>query len=263
MQAMPGPSTSPRVLVIVPAWNEQESVGATVREIRETNPDVDILVIDDGSGDDTVERAVAAGAEVCQLPFNLGVGGAMRTGYRHALRHGYDVAVQIDADGQHDPRFLPSLIAGLEDADIAIGARFARSGDPYVVRGPRRWAMVMLAKVLSRLSHTRLTDVTSGFRASNRRAIAVFASHYPAEYLGDTVESLVIAVRTGCRVSQIPVDMRSRSAGQPSSSPLRSAVYLVRAVVALSLALVRRWEESFDEGATRTSVTTAEQSVPR
>ncbi len=263
MQAMPGPSTSPRVLVIVPAWNEQESVGATVREIRETNPDVDILVIDDGSGDDTVERAVAAGAEVCQLPFNLGVGGAMRTGYRHALRHGYDVAVQIDADGQHDPRFLPTLIAGLEDADIAIGARFARTGDPYVVRGPRRWAMVMLAKVLSRLSHTRLTDVTSGFRASNRRAIAVFASHYPAEYLGDTVESLVIAVRTGCRVSQIPVDMRSRSAGQPSSSPLRSAVYLVRAVVALSLALVRRWEESFDEGATRTSVTTAEQSVPR
>ena len=123
--------------------------------------------------------------------------------------------------------------------------------------------MVMLAKVLSRLSHTRLTDVTSGFRASNRRAIAVFASHYPAEYLGDTVESLVIAVRTGCRVTQVPVDMRSRSAGQPSSSPLRSAVYLVRAVVALGLALVRRWEESFDEGATRTSVTTAEQSVPR
>ena len=263
MQAMPGPSTSPRVLVIVPAWNEQDSVGATVREIRETNPDVDILVVDDGSGDDTVERAAAAGAEVCRLPFNLGVGGAMRTGYRYALRHGYDVAVQIDADGQHDPRYLPTLIAGLDDADIVIGARFARTGDPYVVRGPRRWAMVLLARVLSRLSHTRLTDVTSGFRASDKRAIAVFASHYPAEYLGDTVESLVIAVRTGCRVTQVPVDMRSRSAGQPSSSPLRSAVYLLRAVVALGLALVRRWEESFDEGATRTSVVNPDQVVSR
>lgn len=263
MHAMPGTSTSPRVLVIVPAWNEQESVGATVREIRQTNPGVDILVVDDGSGDATVEQAVAAGAEVCQLPFNLGVGGAMRTGYRYAMRHGYDVAAQIDADGQHDPRYLPALIGRLDDADIVIGARFAREDDPYVVRGPRRWAMVLLARVLSRLSRTRLTDVTSGFRVCDRRAIAVFASHYPAEYLGDTVESLVIAVRTGCRVTQEPVDMRSRSAGQPSSSPFKSAVYLLRAAVALCLALVRRWEESFDEGATRTSITVSEASAQR
>src|SRR4051794_728957 len=251
MHAMPGPRTPHRVLVIVPAWNEQDSVGATVREIQQANPEVDILVVDDGSGDGTAEQAVAAGAQVCRLPFNLGVGGAMRTGYRYALRHGYDAAVQIDADGQHDPRYLPALIARLEDADIVIGARFARAGDPYVVRGPRRWAMVMLARVLSRLSHARLTDVTSGFRASDRRAIAVFASHYPAEYLGDTVESLVIAMRTGCTVTQEPVDMRSRSAGHPSSSPFRSSIYLLRAVVALGLALVRRWEGSFDEGATR------------
>ena len=127
MQAMPGPSTSPRVLVIVPAWNEQDSVGATVREIRETNPDVDILVVDDGSGDDTVERAAAAGAEVCRLPFNLGVGGAMRTGYRYALRHGYDVAVQIDADGQHDPRYLPTLIAAFRaKSDKLLNREFDR-----------------------------------------------------------------------------------------------------------------------------------------
>ena len=263
MHAMPGPSTSSRVLVIVPAWNEQDSVGATVAEIRQSNPEVDILVIDDGSGDETVERALAAGAEVCRLPFNLGVGGAMRTGYRYALRHGYDVAVQIDADGQHDPRYLPALIARLDDADIVVGARFARSGDPYVVRGPRRWAMTLLARVLSRLARTRLTDVTSGFRVSDRRAIGVFASHYPAEYLGDTVESLVIALRTGCSVTQEPVDMRTRSAGQPSSTSFKSAVYLVRAVVALGLALVRRWEESFDEGATRTNVVTPKASAHR
>jgi glycosyltransferase involved in cell wall biosynthesis len=256
-------SPRPRVLVIVPAWNERDSVGATVREIGLSNPDVDILVVDDGSGDDTADQAADAGAEVCRLPFNLGVGGAMRTGYRYALRHNYDVAVQIDADGQHDPRYLTAMVARLEDADIVIGARFAREGDPYVVRGPRRWAMVMLAKVISRLAHTPLTDVTSGFRVSGKRAIAVFAAHYPAEYLGDTVESLVIAIRTGCTVTQEPVDMRQRSAGVPSSSPFKAGVYLVRAVVALGLALVRRWEESFDDGATRSSVTAAETSAQR
>ena len=104
---------SPRVLVIVPAWNEQDSVVATIAEIRETNPGVDVLVIDDGSLDDTAERAVEAGALVCRLPFNLGVGGAMRTGYRYAERHGYDVAVQVDADGQHDPRYVGVLIEAL------------------------------------------------------------------------------------------------------------------------------------------------------
>ena len=264
MQAMPGPSTSPRVLVIVPAWNEQDSVGATVREIRETNPDVDILVVDDGSGDDTVERAAAAGAEVCRLPFNLGVGGAMRTGYRYALRHGYDVAVQIDADGQHDPRYLP-------DADRRPRRRRHRDRRP--LRADRRpvrraWPAAVGDGAAGegplpsrRAPGSPTSRPASGHPTDGRSPCS--PSHYPAEYLGDTVESLVIAVRTGCRVTQVPVDMRSRSAGQPSSSPLRSAVYLVRAVVALGLALVRRWEESFDEGATRTSVTTAEQSVPR
>lgn len=246
---MPRTDSPPRVLVIVPAWNEQDSVGATVREIRQVHPEVDVLVVDDGSGDSTAERAAAAGAMVAHLPFNLGVGGAMRTGYRHAVREGYDVAVQIDADGQHDPRFLASLIAELEHADICIGVRFAKRDDPYTVRGPRRWAMFLLAKVLSRLAGTQLTDVTSGFRACNRRAMTVFAEHYPAEYLGDTVESLVIATRVGCTVTQVPIDMRRRVAGTASASPIKAAVFLFRAVVALGLALVRKWPASFDEGA--------------
>lgn len=236
------------MLVIVPAWNEQDSVGPTVREILEVHPEVDVLVVDDGSGDLTAERAEAAGARVARLPFNLGVGGAMRTGYRYALRAGYDVAVQIDADGQHDPRFLSSLIAELDHADICIGVRFAKPDDPYTVRGPRRWAMYVLATVLSRLAGTRLTDVTSGFRACNRRAMTIFAEHYPAEYLGDTVESLVIATRVGCTVTQVPIDMRRRTAGTASASPLRAAVFLFRAIVALGLALVRKWPASFDEG---------------
>lgn len=234
--------------MIVPAWNEQDSVGDTVREIRSTNPSADVLVVDDGSGDRTSKVAAEAGAMVVRLPFNLGVGGAMRTGYRHALRCGYGVAVQIDADGQHDPRYLEQLIAELDTVDICIGSRFAHPDDPYKVRGPRRWAMYLLAAVLSRLAGTNLTDVTSGFRVCNRRAMTVFAQHYPAEYLGDTVESLVIATRVGCKIGQLPVNMRPRAAGQASASPVRAAIFLCRAVVALGLALVRRWPATFDEG---------------
>jgi len=229
-----------RILVVIPAWNESGVIADTIAEVRLAQPHVDILVVDDGSGDGTAEVAIAAGALVARLPFNLGVGGAMRTGYRYAMRAGYDVVVQIDADGQHDPRYLTDLVAGLDDSDVVVGARFAGQGD-YRARGPRRWAMWLLARVLTRLAGVRLTDVTSGFRAANRRAVAVFADHYPAEYLGDTVESLVIALRVGCRVTQIPVEMRPRTIGQASQSPLRATLYLARAVVALGLALVRRW----------------------
>lgn len=234
-----------RVLVVVPAWNEELSVSKVIMEIRERQPRADVLVVDDGSGDSTSAAAREAGALVCRLPFNLGVGGAMRAGYRYALRNEYDVVVQVDADGQHDPDYIEALLDGLTDADIVIGARFAGVGE-YPVRGPRRWGMRLLARVLSSLSGERLNDVTSGFRAANRRAIRVFAAHYPAEYLGDTVESLVIAMRTGCRVTQVPVEMRGRVGGRASQSPLRASLYLMRAIVALSLALVRRWPTTLE-----------------
>lgn len=229
-----------RILVVIPAWNEAGVIASTIAEIRAARPDLDLLVVDDGSGDGTADVAEAAGAQVARLPYNLGVGGAMRAGYRYALREGYDVVVQVDADGQHDPDYLTELVGGLGEADVVVGARFAGEGS-YQASGPRRWAMWLLAKVLSRLAGTRLTDVTSGFRAANRRAVTVFADHYPAEYLGDTVESLVIALRVGCTVRQLPVEMRPRTIGQASQSPFRATVYLARAVVALGLALVRRW----------------------
>jgi hypothetical protein len=169
----------------------------------------------------------------------------MRAGYRYAERGGYDVVVQVDADGQHDVTFVPDLLEALKGADVVIGSRFAGVGD-YRVKGPRRWAMRLLARVLSLLAHERLSDVTSGFRAVNRRGIRLFAEHYPSEYLGDTVESLVIAARTGCRLTQVPVSMRPRTSGRASQTTLRSVLYLARAVVALSLALCRRWPASLE-----------------
>lgn len=228
-----------RVLVIVPAWNEQENVGHTVEEIRATLPGTDMLVVDDGSSDSTADVARAAGARVLVLPFNLGVGGAMRAGYAFAKRYGYDAAIQVDADGQHNPADIEAVLGGLERADIAIGARFAEVGD-YKATGPRRWAMVFLASVLSRVARTKLTDVTSGFRAANRAAIAQYVHYYPAEYLGDTVDSLVAAVHAGLSVTQVPVAMRPRMSGRPSQGVFGATVYLLRSVMALGLALLRR-----------------------
>jgi len=234
-----------RVLVVVPALNEERAVGGVVSEIRTLEPTLDVLVVDDGSSDETAVVARAAGAAVCSLPFTLGVGGAMRVGYRYALHHGYNTVVQIDGDGQHDPTYIPALLAELDHADVVIGARFAGEGD-YEVRGPRRWAMAFLGFVLTRVAGVRLSDVTSGFRAVNLRGTQIFAQHYPAEYLGDTVESLVIAARHGCRVRQVPVSMRRRTTGQASQGTLRSVLYLARAVAALVLGLVRRWPSAHE-----------------
>lgn len=226
------------VLVVIPALNEESSVADVVRDVRDAIPAARCLVIDDGSSDSTCERARAAGADVLRLPFNLGVGGAMRAGFRHARAHGFGVVVQVDGDGQHDPQAIAALIDGLDSADLMIGARFAGVGD-YGARGPRRWAMRTLAAVMSRVARTGLTDVTSGFKAAGPRAIALFATEFPAEYLGDTIEALVIAARARLVIRQIPVAMRQRQAGEPSHRPIKAAVYLVRACAAFALAMMR------------------------
>jgi glycosyltransferase involved in cell wall biosynthesis len=231
-------SSCVRTLIIVPAWNEARNVGNTVQEIGKAIQGMDVVVVDDGSTDDTARIARDAGARVLRLPFNMGVGGAMRTGFTYAQQHGYDRAIQVDADGQHDPQDILRVLEGLERADISIGARFADAGQ-YEVHGPRRWAMIFLAGVLSRVSKTRLTDVTSGFRAANARAIAQYVRYYPAEYLGDTVDSLVSAVHAGLTVTQVPVSMRPRQHGTPSQNPLGAAIYLLRSTFALALALMR------------------------
>lgn len=231
-------ATSPKILVVVPALNEAQSVGAVVHEIRAAMPSAECLVIDDGSTDGTAAAARAAGGLVLSLPFNLGVGGAMRAGFRYARDNGYGVVVQVDADGQHDARYIPQLLSRLDEADIVIGARFAGVGE-YDARGPRRWAMRFLARAVSGVARTPLTDVTSGFKASGPRAVRLFAHVYPAEYLGDTVEALVIGARAGLRLEQTPVEMRPRQGGSPSHRTMKASIYLLRAGVAFLLALIQ------------------------
>jgi glycosyltransferase involved in cell wall biosynthesis len=232
------PTPFERTLIVMPALNEEANVAAVVAEVLRTLRGVSVLVVDDGSADATSAEARRAGATVAQLPFNLGVGGAMRLGFRYALSYGFDNVVQVDSDGQHDPATVPELLDALEAADIVIGARFAGTG-AYDVKGPRRWAMSLLRTVLSRITHTRLTDATSGFKAMGPRAVRLFAQNYPAEYLGDTVEALVIAAKAGLRVTQVPTAMRERAGGTPSHNTVKSAIYLARAMLALLVGLIR------------------------
>ncbi|MHA7987255.1 glycosyltransferase family 2 protein [Rathayibacter sp. CAU 1779] len=232
------PTPLERTLIVMPALNEESNVGTVVAEVFAKLRGISCLVIDDGSQDETARAAARAGARVAQLPYNLGVGGAMRLGFRFAVENGYANVVQVDSDGQHDPAAVPELVAALDDADIVIGARFAGKGS-YDVHGPRRWAMSLLSVVISRIAGTKLVDTTSGFKAMGPRAVALFSSNYPAEYLGDTIEALVIASKAGLRIKQIPAEMRERAGGKPSHNPIKSAVYLARAALALLVGLLR------------------------
>lgn len=224
----------------MPAFNEAASIADVLGQVRDALPSAGVLVVDDGSTDATAAVARASGEQVVSLAFNVGVGGAMRTGFLFAVRNGYDGVVQVDADGQHDPAQVPALVEALDRADVVVGARFAGAGE-YPVSLPRRGAMRLVASLVSWLTGTRLTDVTSGFRATGPRALELFARAYPSEYLGDTLESLVLADRAGLVLTQVPVSMRPRSAGRPSHAPTRAAVYLGRALLVLALARVRVW----------------------
>lgn len=221
-----------KTLIAIPAWNEEGSIADVVSLVKEHQPDVDVLVVNDGSTDATEVRARSAGARVLSLPFNVGVGGAMRTAFLYAQREGYQALVQVDADGQHDPADLDTLINGLSDADVVVGTRF-HPNSMYFVGGPRRWAMVLLSKSLSWMNKGKISDPTSGFRSAGPRAIELFAVEYPADYLGDTVGSLAIAIRSGLTIQERPVTMYFRQTGRPSKNAIWSTLYLGRATLAI------------------------------
>jgi glycosyltransferase involved in cell wall biosynthesis len=229
-----------RVLVVMPAYNEQDSIAAAIAEVRATNPEVDLLVVDDGSADATAVIAEQAGVPVCRLPYNLGVGGAMRAGYRYAVRHDYDVVVQIDADGQHDPAEVSKLMAEMEkgDIDMVVGSRFLSDDHLYPAPISRRTGIHIFAFVCSRITGQKISDPTSGFRLCNRRAIELFARDYPHDY--PEVEATLVLHYHRLRMREVPVQMFERGGGASSiSGSGKSAYYMVKVLLAIFIGLFR------------------------
>jgi glycosyltransferase involved in cell wall biosynthesis len=229
-----------RRLAIVPALNEEHTVPDVIGELRSFDPGLDIVVVDDGSTDRTAEVAASLGAHVLRLPFNLGIGGAVQTGFRFAYERDYDVVVRVDGDGQHDPsqlgRILAPVLAG--EADIAVGSRFATDAGGYRSSRSRRVGIRILAAVVSRVVGQRVTDTTSGFQALNREAIALFAHDYPHDY--PEVEATVMVFRHRLRLVEVPVSMRERGGGSSSITALRSIYYMVKVLLAIFVGLFRR-----------------------
>jgi glycosyltransferase involved in cell wall biosynthesis len=230
-----------RRVAIVPALNEEHTIARVIDELRAFDPGLDIVVIDDGSVDRTTEVAEGKGAHVLRLPFNLGIGGAVQTGFRYAFEHYYDLAVRVDGDGQHDPAQLGRVIEPVlrGEADIVVGSRFA-AGMPAGYRSSRsrRLGIRLLAWVVSHIVGQRVTDTTSGFQALNRNGIALFARDYPHDY--PEVEATVMVFRHRLRLREVPVEMRERSGGRSSITALRSIYYMVKVLLAIFVGLFRR-----------------------
>jgi glycosyltransferase involved in cell wall biosynthesis len=233
-------------IAIVPALNEEETVGRVIGEIGAFDPGFDIVVVDDGSTDRTAGVAADRGAHVLRLPFNLGIGGAVQTGYRFAFEHGYDIAVQIDGDGQHDPQQLPAILAPVlsGEADLCVGSRFVGEG-AYRSSFARRVGIRIFARVVSAVVRQKVTDTTSGFRAVNRKGIALFAVDYPHDY--PEVEATVMCVRHKLRLREVPVTMRERGGGASSITALRSVYYMTKVLLAIFVGLFRRYASPLEE----------------
>lgn len=225
-------------LVIIPAFNEERSIAKVVQEVRDLDLALDVLVVDDGSGDRTAAVAKDAGAKVLALPLNLGIGGAVQAGYQYALRYGYDIAIQVDGDGQHDARFIPDLIAPIVSAksDCVIGSRFLSPSAGYRSSVVRRLGIHFFSNLISFLTRAQITDPTSGFRACNKRLIKVFACDYPLDY--PEPEAIVVARRLGFRVCEVAVDMRERVAGHSSIRYIKTLYYMVKVTFAILLRML-------------------------
>ncbi|HET7653644.1 MAG TPA: glycosyltransferase family 2 protein [Acidimicrobiales bacterium] len=238
-----------KTLVIIPALDEEESLPGVLAALRAQTPELDVVVVDDGSKDATASVARNAGVAVVSLPYNLGVGGAMRTGFRYALRLGYERAVQLDADGQHDPTDAVRLLAELDaGADLVVGSRFANNDGHYEVGRTRRAAMRVMRRAVKIVSGREFTDPSSGFRAFSRPMLELFAANYSVDYLADTVEALLTAVRSGMRVVEVPVTMRVRAGGAPSTRNVKLVYHYLRLLVVVVTSVTRRHRRPHEEG---------------
>lgn len=243
--------TPGRIVAIVPAFNEAGAIGAVVDAIRAADAAYDVVVIDDGSGDATGEIARSHGAAVVTLPYNIGIGGSVQTGFMYALAHGYEAAVRLDGDGQHDPAELEKLLGPIRsgDADVVTGSRFVDGSGGYRPPLARRIGIVWFARVVSLLTRQRVTDTTSGFQALNREGIALFARDYPSDY--PEVEATVLVFKNRLRLVEVPVAMRERETGQSSITFIRSIYYVAKVTLALLIAMVRKYAGPQDEAARR------------
>jgi glycosyltransferase involved in cell wall biosynthesis len=229
-----------RRVAIVPAYNEEGAIASVIGEILAFDPGLEVVVIDDGSVDQTARAARAAGAHVLRLPFNLGIGGAVQTGFRYAHENDFDLAVRVDGDGQHDPAQLTAVLEPVlrDEVDISVGSRYLPSSGGYQSSATRRVGIRILAGTVSVLTRQRITDPTSGFQALNRKAILLFAADYPHDY--PEVEGLVMVVRHRLRFCEVPVAMRPRAAGKSSIRALSSIYYMVKVLLALFVGSFRR-----------------------
>jgi glycosyltransferase involved in cell wall biosynthesis len=224
-----------KILIIVPAFNEEHSVGKTIREIQACRLRPSIVVIDDGSSDRTASVAKEAGADVILLPFNLGIGGAVQTGFRYAEEQGFDIAVQVDGDGQHDVKFLDALLQPVVTgaAEMSIGSRFLPPFLGYRSSFVRRIGIHFFANLITVLIGSRVTDPTSGFRAFNRRMIKIFAQYYPYDF--PEPEAIMVARRYGATIVEAPVRMRQRQGGVSSIRYVKTLQYMLKVTFAILL----------------------------
>ena len=227
-----------RLLVAIPAYNEEETIADVIEDVRMHLPKADILVINDGSTDSTKVTTQDLGISTLHFPFNMGVGAAMRAAFKFAHQENYSHVLQLDADGQHRAVEALKLVAAADKAEIVIGSRFLNS-KVYEVGKARRLAMKILAFVVGRLIGKKLTDVTSGFRLTGGSAIHFYSLNYPPEYLGDTVESILMASQNGFKVEEVLVEMHERKGGQPSQNLYKLIVYLARVVTVIVVSLLQ------------------------
>ena len=230
---------SSRILIIIPSYNEEATVGAVIDEVRRFVPEATILVVDDGSKDATSSKALAKGVKAVRHPFNMGVGAAMQTGYKYALRNGFDIAVQMDADGQHPAKQIRDLVAPLirDEIDMVVGSRFLGAGE-YKPSMARAAGIAIFSKVVSFIIKEKLTDTTSGFRAVNREVIEFLSRAYPDDY--PEVEAIVLLHKKGFAIMEVPVIMSERKGGKSSITASKSAYYMVKVLLAVFVDLLKK-----------------------